>query len=651
MNKTTLYSYSIMSLDTEHMDEICEDIRNQYESGVAYCPLFSMTLVPEGNPPADKAKLLCEKYLLFKQKLDSMNISSGVLVQASIGHGWVLSEMFPYQRYTNFNDGAQVNTVCPYDEGFREYIYNALVTIASCAPGCIMIDDDLRLMYRGGEGCACPIHMKKFNDRAGTSFSREELWNIVCSDGEESKKYTDIYIETQKEAVVGVAQIMRDAIDSVDPSIPGLFCCVGSNAEFGAEIGAALAGEGNPVTVRINNGNYTPAGPRFFSNICYRAANQIAKLKNKVDVILAETDTCPQNRYSTGAMYLHSHFTGTILEGANGAKHWITRLAAYEPGSGKAYRRILSKNRGFYEALAKLFPRLSWRGCRIPVYSVPHYKFGRGFKIYDDGVNAWSMCVLERFGLPIYFSEDDGGVLCLEGNADKALSDEQIIKALGKGVFLASDTAQNLIKRGFGKYLGVDVKEWTGNQPTTEILSSGGSCNHQMHIKELVPLSDSVTEDSTVCHSVDKVNYERLFPGTTVFKNELGGTVFVFSGTPRAEFNLVEAFSFLNWSRKQQLIRMLSEAGELPVYYPGDEEVYLKAADMPDGSLFCAVFNIGCDPIDELELVFDKDVNSACKLMPNGELRELSYTRDGQKYIFDTCSNTLDPVVLIVKTV
>ncbi len=29
---------------------------------------------------------------------------------------------------------------------------------------------------------------------------------------------------------------------------------------------------------------------------------QVEKLKGKVDILQAETDTCPQNRYSTGAM-------------------------------------------------------------------------------------------------------------------------------------------------------------------------------------------------------------------------------------------------------------------------------------------------------------------------------------------------------------
>ena len=52
-------TYTIMNLDMNHIDEICDDIKYQYENGNASCALFSMTLVPEGDPPVNKAKKMC----------------------------------------------------------------------------------------------------------------------------------------------------------------------------------------------------------------------------------------------------------------------------------------------------------------------------------------------------------------------------------------------------------------------------------------------------------------------------------------------------------------------------------------------------------------------------------------------------------------
>lgn len=628
--------------------EICADIKSQCDSGVATYPLFMMTLVPEGDPPANKGEILCNKYARFREKLSAMGIPSGVLVQATIGHGWVLGQMFPYQKYVGLVGGHEENTVCPYDMGFRDYIYDALNTIALQKPDHIMIDDDFRLLGRTGGGCACPLHIKRFNDLAGTNLSREELFAIVTSGSDEGKKYAEIFLETQKESLLDAAKVMRSAIDSVDPSIPGSFCCVGNNAEFAGDIAEILAGKGNPVIVRINNGDYTCAGARFLSTSFFRAAAQISKLKGKVDVTLAETDTCPQNRYSKGAMSLHAQFTGTILEGAGGAKHWITRLSAYEPESGLQYRKTLAKYRGFYDALYKIVPTIKWRGCRIPVLGEPNFRVGKPWNMGEDYYSGWGECVLERLGLPMYFSADTGGVLFLDGEVK--LCDNELHEALKGSVFLASDSALQLISRGFGEYIGAEVREWSGKQPMAERLFINGNLTKtQMITKELIPTGEGALVDSIVCHTVDHEHYEELFPGSVIYKNSLGGTVFTFCGTPRANYNITEAFSFLTYSRKLQLIAMLKQTGELPSYYPGDAEMYFRAADMPDGGLLCAAFNIGLDPIENLELVFDRDITLIEKVMPDGSRKEISFSREGEKYVLDTACNTLDPIVLIAR--
>ena len=571
-------------------------------------------------------------------------MTSLVFHLASVGHGWVMGDLFPYQQHTNFCDGVATRVVCPYDDGFKSYIYNVMATIASHKPSHIMVDDDFRTIWYKGEGCACPLHMKRFNGLAGTNLNREELWNIVNGRGENYKKYTDIFIEAQKESLIETARVMRAGIDSVNPKLPASYCCCGNNAEFAYEIASILCGEKNPVTIRINNGNYTPEGARYFSRVFHRAATQIAKLRGKADVILAETDTCPQNRYSTSAHSLHTHFTGTILEGANGAKHWITRLICYEPESGRAYRKALSKYHGFYETLASIQPKLKWRGCRIFTPATPDFTYGRVKEEWD----GWSLCVLERLGIPMYFSSEITGVACLEGDVDSRLCDDEILEILKGPVILASDTAKSLINRGFGKYLGVDVREWTGKIPVRERFESGALAPIQQRTMALFPTSINTVAHSYVCNTIDYENYEELFPGVTSFKNELGGTAIVFCGTPVAEFKLDKAFSFLTYSRKKQLIELLKETGELVLYYPNDEEVYLKTADMDDGRAFASVFNIGLDPIERLELVCSFEAEKFELLMPNGDTTEIGFEFTGEKYILDTPCNILEPVILFI---
>lgn len=644
-----MYLYSIMPLgfNEDHLEEIAEDIKYQYENGIATCVLMMMTLVPEGNPPFDKAGIYLEAYDQIRDRLKKEGKEIGILVQASIGHGWVLDHMFPFQRYTNLTDGKEINVVCPYDEGFRKHFKSQMAKITAHKPKEIMVDDDFRLMFREGKGCACRLHMKVFNKLAGTNMTREELYRHTQGSTEEDIKYTKLFIETQRDSLLGAAKAFREGVDSVDKTMPVSFCACGSGAEFADEIAKILAGKGNPIIVRLNNGAYTAAGARFFSDVALRAAAQAAVLNGKVDAMLAETDTCPQNRYSTSATMCHAHFVATILEGATGAKHWITRLSTFEPKSGVAYRRKLSSHRGMYERLSDITKNIEWLGCRMPVSSTPGYGYGAMPSIMET--NGWSSCVMERLGIPMYFSSKSGGAVFMDGPADAYMSDEEI-KGIFRGtVFLASDTAKRLNERGFRELTGVDAEEWTGENATGEILDKKGSiANAQMKICKLSPIHKDVKTESEVFHLRDGKTKEILFPGVTSYKNPLGGTSIVFSGTPKTTYNIIEAFSFLTESRKKQIVRLLKENGGLKLYYPGDEEVYLRLGKMNDGRYMCVLFNLGLDIIDKIELQTELEVKSITRMLADGTEKTVEFTKTGESVLTSESANVLDPVILFI---
>ena len=88
-----LQLYTIMPLDTEHLEEICQDIRYQYENGTATCALFMMTLVPEGNPPVDKVGVLCRKYDL--QNLIRVSLLLGGAVCGALFVMHILTDVNP----------------------------------------------------------------------------------------------------------------------------------------------------------------------------------------------------------------------------------------------------------------------------------------------------------------------------------------------------------------------------------------------------------------------------------------------------------------------------------------------------------------------------------------------------------------------------
>jgi hypothetical protein len=137
-----------------------------------------------------------------------------------------------------------------------------------------------------------------------------------------------------------------------------------------------------------------------------------------------------------------------------------------------------------------------------------------------------------------------------------------------------------------------------------------------------------------------------LFPGVTYFKNPAGGTTIVFCGDPNTNYNYLEAFSFLNETRKRQLVDILKATGNLPVYYPDDMEMLLRAGELPDGSLFVAAFNLSLDRDDTLPLVVEDKITRVEQLLPNGNWSEVSFTAEDNRITVNAPVYTLEPIIL-----
>ena len=641
------HMYSITPLHIDHVDEMCADIKQMYENKVIGCPMFFMKLHPEGIPVIDKVTHLCEEYMMFKERLDAYGVPSGILVQSALGHGYPLDNPMPFTQYRNLKDGHDETVSCPIDERFRDYFREVMKKLAACGPKAIMLDDDCRMLHRPGFGCACEKHMAEFNRRAGTQMTREELYEYILSHPNDDP-ITLIYVDTQREALHGAIVAMREGIDAVDPTIQGINCTSGETCEFVEYNNPVFAGKGNPTIVRIPNGTYAPITTRGFSDILSRTSECIRKIKGNIDIILCEADTIPFNRYGKCASYLHAQFTVGLLGGCRGAKHWITRLSAYEPKSGAEYRKILAKYAGFYKAIMEISPKIRWQGCKIPFESTEIFNFHREYP-WDRKPRDFATKVLERMGIPIYFSDEPGGAAFVDGDATSLWRDETIEKMFeGGSVFLSSDCAKELIKRGFGDKIGVDIKPWNGEGISGEVLTNGKVVGTQKSTQELIPNKSEVYADSYTYHLVNNKEKKHLFPATAVFPRDNGKVTVTFSGTPNAPFTYGEGFAFLNESRKEQLIKLLKMTGNLPVYYSGDAEIMLQAGTISDNEMIIAAWNIGMDILPEFPIVCDKEIKKIEFIDCDGKRKNVNFTKNGDELILDLEVKPLLVQVLIL---
>ncbi len=664
-----MLNLSIANMNPAYIEEICADLLDQQKRGIADCAMMMMQFAPEGTPPEPKAEQQCRTYDLFRERLDKMGVKHGVLVQSTLGHVFPPSRPHPFQKVIGLVTGTQYDVYkpydktqmdgivfqcqcCPYDKNLQAYLREQMRTLASRHPSVIMIDDDMGLLYRVGiKGCSCPLHMAEFNRRAGTSLTREELLPHIYGNSEEDRRLTQIFIDVQGDSLVQAVRAMREGIDEADPSIQGVVSSAGSYCEFTEQMAEAFAGRGNPTAARFNNGCFGSETSRYFSGYMLRAAVQREHLRGKIDLFLTEGDTCPHNRYAVSAARLHAHMTGTILEGAKGVKAWITSLggSGFDLSAGRAYRNILAKHRGFYEKLAQLYDGCRFTGCRIPVPQTRDFSI-RTANIFQTPLSCWATKVLERYGVPMYASKEAGGAVFLDEAAVPGFTDEEIRTLLGGTLFLSASAAQMLISRGFGNDIGTDVREWTGGLITAEhIRVTGTDIRRQFGGMELVPLFTETETLSDALYQPGDGTKQAMYPAVTSYRNARGGTVIVFSGTPDVAFHYDRSVSFLNSARKKQICSVLARTGNLPVYYPEDLEIYMKAGFLPDGTLLCALFNLSLDPLEDIPLICADPVREIGILTPEGDVRPCTFLREDGMIRISEPLYPMQPVILLLR--
>ena len=648
-----LYTYSVTPLFEDHFEERVADLIDQHKRNISLMPLFCTNIQPEGTPLWNKGENIARIYRRYKEELDKAGVPSGVLLQSTLGHGTASIDPAPLQ-FMEPMDGSPLFAYCPMDEGVLDRLCREIKIIAAEHPAALMLDDDVRLLMRPGICCGCPLHMAEYNRRMKKNFTKAELNEYLLTHSEHDPLVQG-FVTLMRDTLVHAVTRMREAVDSIDPTIQGINCTSGDECDSVIFTNPIWCGKGNPTIVRTPNGTYAPLTVKTFSDTMRRAAVCNARLRdNGIKIRLAECDTIPFNRYGKNARYLHSHFTASILEGLKGSKHWITRTSSYEPESGVAFRNILAKHYPFYEKISELSDHLTFVGANSAFTEQKWHDFTAKNR-WQYHSNFWATKNLERMGLPFYFSNKNYKATFLEDTIGRDLPDEEIRAMFENGsVFMSAEVAVQLEERGYGDLLGAHACPFDYEKlgrVAGEAFNEEGSliCQKQKDLMHLVPTSDQTEVISYNYRKEDGVLIN-VAPAVTKFTRGEGKFTVIYCGTPNAEFRYTEGFAFLNETRKQQFIKLLSEAGALPIYTPSDNELCLRAGYLDDGRLLAAFFNLGYDPEEETVLHLEKEPNAITRLDENGEEIPVSFKKNEDGfYVLDASCEPLYPLVLLIK--
>ncbi len=642
-----------------HEMERAEDIVRIEKERIADMSLMIFTLVPEGNPPIDKFGVLAERYKKLHKAIDG-RAKFGVLLQATIGHGYVLKNENKMEHLIRIYDLSENKyKCCPLGENVVKYMQDICRKAAQLKPDHIMLDDDFRMYTGSGNaGCLCPLHLKKISERLGRDISAKEARAHLYGKSDENKRIAKIIDEVIIDSICDLAQKMRDAIDEVDPTIRGSVCVCDADLRYAARLGKIFAGKGYEPIIRINNARYATnnISPRNFAQTMYLSAQQLAPVKD-VGIVIAETDTLPHNRYGTSARSLHANYTGYIFEHCQGSKQWITLTSEFEPKGNEAYRKILAEHADFYEALAGEVKNIvAHSGFSTLIPEKPFYNMNPFSYSGYASIKSWAHEVLAVLGLPVNFVKSGKNPAMINANDLKLFSDTELKKQLSLGMALDGGVALELCKRGYGKYLGVNITPYKTHNINGEIISDdpingdlkGKLCSGVATvIFKLEPISSKTRVLSNFISKKfsqdDRKNFIISSPACTIFENELGGKVIVYASTVgnRSGWN-----TYMRYPRKDFILRAFNSVQPFKVWYPYDAEMYVKSGTLKDGSELVGLFNFGWDILDKVELAFSQKPTSVEILNKQGKWEKSDFSIEEGVMKVNRALEPMYPIVL-----
>lgn len=222
MSKEFLHCLRIQFYPNHYEDERIQEV-------VEYCERYGFNNVMlfinaeeynVGHMTLEEAKPWVKTMKKARDAFLAKGISVSLNPWIEIGH---LDRKRPLKEGQNFvtqmdYDGTSCEMVaCPLCENWRKYFFDYYrYLITELNPDTVWVEDDFRLHNHGDlkyGGCFCDLHMKKYNEKLGTNYTREEFTDRLFRKKSEKrikKAWLDVSRETMLHLAQDIGEFVRD---------------------------------------------------------------------------------------------------------------------------------------------------------------------------------------------------------------------------------------------------------------------------------------------------------------------------------------------------------------------------------------------------------------------------------------------------------
>lgn len=579
----------------------------------------------------------------IKKELNAVGVNYSLNPNVTQGHGDrgrnICKQHPDWPMVTDLHGTQATDCACNIGPGWRDYIKKQWTLYAETEPLAIWMEDDLRTYNHGpaGVGCFCAEHIRRFNEKIGAGYSREELVEKIFAKGKPDP-LREKWLLFLNDMTLEVMRVCRQTIRQTSPGT--IFGLMSSGIDGHVSEGRdwkkmyqvmSDAGK-DPVLSRPPLGNYSEYG---LAGLCC-TSTMVTTTRHVFGndcIEMGEIENFPYTGYSKTNTFMNLQNSIAIGCGNDAVTlnlhdHCGTPMAATVD-----ILEALSRRKGYFSALKTgVQPRGIDRGVRVyfnEKSGFTKHLDARSHNFFGD-ISAVMTC-LKTLGFATTLSE--GSVTVLAGQSIRTATDEEIASILQHGAMVDAAAFKALSEMGYGDLLGADyIESFTLN--TTHPLSGehfynpkfGGATPHAFSLaihgqKPMFVALKPHPETEEITEFVDP-DFKRLYPGTYAFTNRLSGRIVVFpleiaglSGGFKTPARKKWLFNLLNWISR----------GTLPMHVSGDRDLIPLRFDRKNNTI-AAIYNLSLDTLENITatLHLPHRVNSI-RALDYGEVEWLDY--------------------------
>lgn len=607
------------------------------------------------------------------KKLRENSISYQLNYQNLIGAWDGGSDLDDVNSWENWVDQEGIESkgvACCIGRKYREIAGKKLSVWAETKPDVIWIDDDIRFhnhltsmrdywsgripSFRMDYGCFCDEHIKLFNEKFCTSYSRENIVEGILAGTDIRKQWMLFSGEVAAEFASWIEKTIHDISPNtrvaVMTSAPDHHSVEGRNWK---SFLSALSGKDKPL-LRPCFGPYQESDPKVFFSSYLLLEHLKANIKDQYGDAV---DFCPEienTRFTRWAKSLaatkYQLFLGAF-SGCPGITLSIFDLEGCVLEEEPEWGEMLREMNPVLNTLAH-FSFWNWTSEGIGIITSPDRisdskRSVSNMSSLAEGRN-WEY-VLTKAGIPCKYVTPNDLKMCsavaLDAFTADLLTDQELLMVLSKGVLLDARAAAYLEARGFGQYVGVNVGNKMPCISSSEVLDQyshkdgskirvtsriDGYRWSDLKLNGAEQISTLITP-----HGSEHVGFSR-------FVNSLGGKVYVYA----ANGSFGEGF-YTNF-RVKLLKEICADITQKSIVEVDNRSYALVAAKKKDRQHAIMITNMTADVLDNLKISIPENVLEATIIRQNGEQINAVVQEDGV-----ACQNIglhiYESVVVIVK--